>query len=432
MDYQGASTYLIKVLDLITNEGKVISLKNIYTEIKLVEDLFSNYISGQIAITDANDLHQIAPIIGEEKIKLIYSTDGSTEVSKVFNLYRIETDQSNSDKVSHNLFIVTEEAMLDLNTKISKAYDKKSIEFMIRDAFSSISSKNVSVTQSSGLFHIVVPNWSPIQFINYTTSIAKPKNYKGSLYFFYEDSKGFNYKHIEDLFSAESVGLWKANKISRNDPKKDIGEINPSNNILSYRILKNSTDTFKAMTDGMYANTTLSYDNVSKTYKTYVYDYNKNFQDTIHLNQFKLSSNNFNLNSDTQKITYLPSVAHREQSQYYKNNIGNTSVADKKEEVHPWRTTLLSQVMAKQIELTVHGNVELTVGKVIDIELPNATALEKLKPNFHRFNRKKVLITKCVNTFSNKVHTMKLIVCDDSYTDTVGILKDFNSDFIDV
>jgi hypothetical protein len=37
----------------------------------------------------------------------------------------------------------------------------------------------------------------------------------------------------------------------------------------------------------------------------------------------------------------------------------------------------------------------------------------------HRYNTKKVLVTKIVNDFTETAHTMTLLVCDDSYTNSL-------------
>jgi hypothetical protein len=46
--------------------------------------------------------------------------------------------------------------------------------------------------------------------------------------------------------------------------------------------------------------------------------------------------------------------------------------------------------------------------------------------NKHRYNSKKVLITSVTNIFTQKSHSMILRVADDSYTESLDALPQFN------
>ena len=59
------------------------------------------------------------------------------------------------------------------------------------------------------------------------------------------------------------------------------------------------------------------------------------------------------------------------------------------------------------------------------IELVNNTALDSMKNKRHRYNAKKVLVTRVVNIFTKKQHKMKLIVADDSYPDELTATYEF-------
>lgn len=421
MTYRGTSTYQLKKLDMITNEGRRVSLTNLYSSIQIVEDIFSNVLYGNITFIDSNDLHQLAPIIGEEIIEISYNTDGLSNPDKSlkFRVYRIESSQAEQDRIAHVLYFTSEESFNNSNTTLSKSYKNKSIPFIVRDSFSKVSSKKIDIGEFSGKYHIISPNWSPFELINYTSAIGKPKNFNGSLILFYENTNGYHYKHIEELYNQESLGEWSATTVSKENTPDVADEINPTNNIESYRIIKNSADTLKSMSEGMYSSSSISYDNITKKYKIFNYDYSKQFKDTVHLNPFKLNSNNFQLNSPQQKIVYLPSNSHRYDSKYVMNKVQGEVYPDRKEELVIWKSSLLSQMTAKQIELTVGGNISLYAGAVINIKIPNTSMLDAGTKTSHRYNTKKVLVTKIVNDFTETSHTMTLSVCDDSYTNSL-------------
>lgn len=428
MSYQKPKGYILSKLTLTTHENKSISILNVLDKISIVEDIYTTFLHGVLIFADANDLHQIAPLIGEEIITMIYRTDNesSPEIERVFQAYRVETsDDKYRDRLSHSLYFTSIEAFHDSNTIISKSYKNKSLRFIISDAFNFLDSKKkLNLDMMVGNYHIISPSWSPFQLINYCCSIAKPKNYSGSMVLFFETSNGFNFKHLESMLDEPIIGVWSTS--NKKTSTEDNKQIDPSNNIISYKILKNSVDVLKSMHEGLYNNATISYDNITKTYKTFGYSYKDEFKKSSHLSEFKLHSDNFNFNNNMQRLTYIPTTSYRYDSSYVKSKIGSSNLSEKKEQIIPSRTSMLSQISAKQIELEIAGDNRIIAGKTIRIELPNVTALESIKKNKHRYNSKKVLITSVTNIFSLKTHTMTLRVADDSYAESLTALPQFD------
>lgn len=435
MSYYTPGTYTLSEVTITTHENKKISILYIIDTISIIEDIYTNFLHGSLVFGDANDLQQIAPLIGEETIKLIYkTTDTTPEITREFRVYRVETsDDKYKDRISHTLYFASKEAFVDSNVIISKSYKSKSIKFIISDAFKLLeSSKNLNITDLSGLYHIISPSWSPLQLINYCTSIAKPKNYFGSMILFYENFEGFNFKHLEELLIQPIVGSWKTSNAKNKDKSNPQEEIHHQNNIIKYTIIKNSVDTLKSMSEGLYNNAVISYDHITKSYKTFGYDYNKDFSKSQHLAGFKLNSSNFNLNNNSQRLTYNPTTSFRYDSPYVKSKLGSINLSEQREQIIPSRTSLLSQISAKQIELEVAGDTRLLAGKTIQIKIPNVTAIDSLKIESHRYNNKKVLITSITNIFTQQSHTMILHVADDSYINELKSTIEFDKATINV
>lgn len=414
MAYQTpASFFKVSELSLTNNEGKKLSIRDSFLNLSFTEDIYQNFMYGSITITDSIDIHQFFPVIGEEIITFSYTTDESLRegVRLKFRVYRVESGNSEQERIHHTFFFASEEAFSASNLSVSRSWKSKSPSIIVTDVFRQFSSKPISIGNFSGRHHIVSPNWSPIQLINYVASIASPKNYKGSLVLFYENSRGYHFKHIEELIDSPSVGTWT---VGLSQTKLETGQINPPNNIQDYTIIRNSTDNLDAISSGTYANISLSYDNVTKTYKRNIFDYSQEFKNTRHLNTFPLISSNFREVSPEQKIMYFPSNSHRELSNYYKNNSDITNTYDKKEIISSWRTSLINQISAKQIQLELNGDELVTAGSVMKIVMPNISTV--IKDN-HRYNTKNVLVTKVTHTFNIDEHRKTVLVSDDSYSD---------------
>lgn len=408
-----ASFYRLNTLDLVNHEGIKITIKDIFVAIDIVEDIFQNFMFGSIVVSEAVDLQQFFPLVGEEQLIISYSTDENqrNSIDYKFRIYRIESSTSEQNRIIHTMHFVSEEAFNSANISLSKSWKAKSTTSIVMDAFKQISSKRFDVGQFAGRHHVISPNWSPIQLINYIASISFPKNYSGSLILFYESSKGFAFKHIEELIDSQSIGEWIVGTSKTMKPDEPI---NPHNYIQNYKIIKNSVDNLDAVFSGLYANISLSYDNISKTYRGHQFEYKKQYQNTKHLNEFPLNSNNSIDASLQQKIMYFPSNNHRDRNPYYMANSDIINVGNRKEIAASWRTSLISQISAKQIELTLIGDELIHAGTVMNIRMPS---ISETDINTHRYNTKKVLVTKVRHTFTKDSHEKKVLVSDDSYAD---------------
>lgn len=408
-----SSFYRVTELSLTNNEGKKISIREAFLNLSYTEDIYQNFMHGSITITDSIDIHQFFPVIGEEIITFSYTTDENLRegITLKFRVYRVESGNSEQERIHHTFFFASQEAFTATNMSISRAWKGKSPSIIVNDVFKQISTKPLSIGNFSGRHHIVSPNWSPLQTINYVASISTPKSYKGSLVLFYENSRGYNFKHIEELIDSPSIGQWE---VGLSQTEKENQPINPSNFIQSYKILKNSADNLDSIFSGTYSNMSFSYDNVTKTYKKNIFNYVDEFKNSKHLNLFPLVSNNFTENSPEQKILYFPANNHREQSNYYRINSDSMQSFDKKEIISSWRTSLISQISAKQIELELNGDESVVAGSVMNIVMPN---ISKSVIDNHRYNTKKVLVTKVVHAFNITEHKKVVIVTDDSYSD---------------
>lgn len=425
--YQGTETYSIKLLEIVTNEGIHLGIFNTFSSIHIFEDMFNNYLHGYITIEDNNELQQICPLVGDEFLNFTFNTDNNVTDADVvleFKVYKVETVDSESDKTAHKLYFISKEGYNNANQKISKSYKNKSLEFIVNDAWQRISTKPITFTPFTGLYHIISPNWSPLQLINYMTSIAQPAGYVGSMVVFYETLREFNYRHIEELYLQEPTGVYSGKEVSMN---YRFDELAPNKNMIDYIVLRNSPDTLKSMNEGMVANRVLSLDNITKTYNENKYDYFGEFGATRHLNQYRLVPDGYKERNPDQRITYLPSNSDRFLSGYYRGKVGGPFVGDRKEIVTKWRTTLLSQLNSRQIEVDTDGYTKLHVGEVIEIKLPNATALDSQRFVQNRYNTKKAIVTKIAHTFDRKKHIAKYIASDDTFPDNLHALPEIGT-----
>ena len=81
----------IHQLKLISStSGQIIDLDDYLIELNIFEDIFSNFLYGQIMLADSRNLISILPIIGEEYLLLKMSTPSlDSSFDKTFRIYSI-------------------------------------------------------------------------------------------------------------------------------------------------------------------------------------------------------------------------------------------------------------------------------------------------------------------------------------------------------
>ena len=121
--------------------GRQIDVTDQVLELIIYEDIESSSITGSLLIDDSSGIYQSLPIIGQEKIIFKVTTPGyalSIDFTTFFaNVYDVEK-RITSGEHSHTYLLnwTTDEALLNVRTRVSKSYKKEfstNVEQILRD-----------------------------------------------------------------------------------------------------------------------------------------------------------------------------------------------------------------------------------------------------------------------------------------------------------
>ncbi len=158
--------------------GQPIEFKNIIVEFNYFEDIFNNGISGALIVNDSMNYIQILQLQGQEILILSLDKPGlDNPIEKNFRIYKIsnrtQTKNTNENYIIH---FCSEEFMLNEQYKLSKSYTNIKISDIVKDiAFNSLKIEQkdfTNIDETSGLRSLVVPNFKPIQAINWLCTFA--------------------------------------------------------------------------------------------------------------------------------------------------------------------------------------------------------------------------------------------------------------------
>jgi len=186
---QKAGEVRIEQLKLINSSDEVIDLSEFVVELNIYEDIFSNYLRGNIVITDSRNLIDKFNIHGEEFLNVRLRTPSFTDViEKTFRIFKLTNreivrDTSVQNYVLHfvsvelffdislPLFAPFEGTVTDVAGKIFSDFLATSRNYDISESNNSVTedskeTKLIVINESSNKVKFVSPGWSPLKCIN--------------------------------------------------------------------------------------------------------------------------------------------------------------------------------------------------------------------------------------------------------------------------
>ncbi|MDD4242727.1 MAG: hypothetical protein PHG08_00305 [Bacilli bacterium] len=347
--------------------GNTVGLTGIMLEMNIYEDIFSNYITGTITVSDSIDLVNYLPLVGEERLEISYKTPGMSDkdglVSNIFYVYKISdrglVKEKNQVYVIH---FMSEEAFSDLHVKISKAY-KGVLSEIAKSVFSDgdalgareeVANKLV-VEKTDNSFAVVVPTWSPIKTLNWLAARSINKNGVAN-YVFYQDSFNYNFISIDQLMSKDpKIVFWDTTLNVR-----QLQDVYKGEDISAYNIVRQSTndlafDISTKMMTGVFSSTMINCDLLNRSINIQEFDYIDSFDKSNHLNKYPTNSSKVMRNPHSCVVMY---VNHHQMF----DNIES----DYPEKWLLQRRSLTRQIDSYRTEIVVAGRTDYKCGTVVD------------------------------------------------------------------
>jgi hypothetical protein len=390
--------YTIAQIILTLNNGQQFDLKPFLVELSIYEDIFSSTISGYVMISDVRGQIENLNISGFNYLTLNYNKVGDSNgslFSKNFRVYKIgERYQQNRGSEIYPIHFCSEERVLSQQIRIAKSYPN----MLISDVISSIltdtiqTKKTLTIENSRGQFCFIVPNIRPFEAINWMSTYAQPENssYVGADMIFYENLYGFNFRSIQSIITDDSYGTYNYSPQNVSQTSLDYNIYT----ILSYKFIQ-VFNTLETIADGGFANKVITLDPLLRVANTTSFNYNDTtnpaqptngtilppyFQNAQSLNKYPLAVEMQNRLQQTVSQSYnsvvkiLASNKHERQDPRVTASPLTlaTTVPDIGAEVYiPNRTAQLSLINQIKLEVVVPGDPGLTVGRVVNLNLPN-------------------------------------------------------------
>jgi hypothetical protein len=344
------------------NNYESINLLGAFNGLTFYEDIFSPVVTGQLILTETQNLLSSMPIVNGERLDIEFKTPThdtplkfSFIVSKVGA--RVEKDKGNA----YTLELISYECYLDLDLRISKAYVGNAGDIarkVYKDFF------NGQMTDSDicdNNIKFVSPYWGPLKIINYATSRAILPNSKLTTpnFLFYQTHYGHKFNSITTMMNKTPITEYVYDnnpaRVSDNEGNtvRDIDREYRS--ILGIEFIS-AQDHMKNMMNGAYNHRVFGVNLLTKKFDVKTYNYTTDFDKTTHTDNNQLNVLIASTSSG------LVSIRHTTPLMF-------DGVNDMSDEIIAKRISLLAQLETWKINIRAHGRNDIEAGATVSLKL---------------------------------------------------------------
>jgi hypothetical protein len=365
--------------DVSVDKAQIITSKGFYQDIsaqiitiQLYEDLFAPFLTGSLIIKESLDLVNLFPFIGEEFLELEISTPSleRSNVKSRFYIYKLSNRELVGDRsVVYQLHFISQEAIVDLNKKISRVFSGKISDIVptfvtgVTDGLES--KKQLFVEPTVNNLKYISNYWSPVENLVFLTTNASANSPN---YTFFENRDGFYFVSLDALYEAGVYQDFVYDRYTRDNGPNGTDVRNTPEDFK--RIMEISIpvgyDYMDRIRSGMLSSKAISYDITRKKYNVKTYNMFQRFDKQKHLNPYPINSDKSIFRNNSMIINYP-----RTYGQF--NGFGDTSNYSTIQE----RLSLMKLAQANRLDITVMGRVDYTVGQKVSVTLNKIEPLTK-------------------------------------------------------
>jgi hypothetical protein len=432
----------VKHVLIVSQTGQVKDIGKITLEVNIFQNLNEHYIQAELVVSDSIAMLEgfngdrqrgiQGGYNGGEVVIVSYKTRDKTLPFKThfFGLYDLTERQRVDEKNEvYILNCVSAEAYRSASKTISRAfggskgnlisnmvrtvinefiYDRqiKDLQRNYRDVLNIRIEKEVNVDQTNGVQRLLIPNMTPDDTLDFFAREADNDNHI-PYFMFYEDSHGFNFRDLNNLVLAEpketytyvSTNVEEDTKtVNYNKDKKSEATVRDYQKIISYNVIR-QTNILGNVKSGLFRSRMINIDILKKNKFEYNFNYEKEYEKFNKLQKWRIPAQ-----VDGEPILYMMQsrTGHDVCCPIFEKE---NHLPKRVNQNIQRRQSYMRHIFNTLMEVTVVGNSELDVGDVIELNIPNATTINKKDGKKDKYLSGKYLITSLRHKFGGTTGT---------------------------
>lgn len=427
----------IEDLYLISGTGTYIFVLDYLIELNIYEDIFSNFLTGSIMISDSANIIKSLPIIGEEYLAVKITTPSfPSSIHKTFRVYavtnrNIVTDTGTQTYILH---FCSNEGINDTSTPIFKNFSGK-IDNVVSNIFEKyIETNRRYIVNSSGLkqdtvktqltilndtdnnVKFVSPGWSPFKCINWLSNKSMPSNGKACNYLFWETSQQFYFGSMETIFSASQNENSPVNMGTYNYSPPSLqpeNDINAKMFLIENLEISKTADYMISNNNGYLSSRTITLNLFNKKYDIIDYSHINSFNDYTHLAKSGSDIPVFSTKVDnTPETNIFVHSTHPNLFTGFKDNVN--------ERIGRYFGNRISHMLELsnfKLNISIPGRTDVEAGGVINLKFPDIRPPTEADISLGKYDSRysgNYLVTAIRHKITILKHSMTLEIVKDS------------------
>ena len=201
-----------------SDQGKTVDLSTGVIRLQYWESILQDSVRATVMYADSgNTIDEKSaidglPIVGQEKVELTFTDNNEETLNLTMYVNNVKPFYDDSTKSAVLLDMVSKEFIMNQKVRVTKRYDGKvseHVKTILTDVLKvdseKITDENIEETQNT--YNFFGLNKKPYYMLNYLSKASVPstQNSEGNTagFFFYETSKGYNFKSIDSLLSQK-------------------------------------------------------------------------------------------------------------------------------------------------------------------------------------------------------------------------------------
>lgn len=280
---------------IVSHTGADIDITDLTVQISIFEDMTKESITGEILLADAMNLTQHLPIFGRETLFIDFRTPSRPRVRLKMAVFKITERLSDINDIAqgYRLGFCSPERIRNAKFKVSRAFEGTASEIATQIYSKYLvdpdDPRTLLYAKSVGQQKFVCPLWRPIRAINWLAQRAQADdNRLDASFMFYESLDGYRfipYGKIVNAPVAQSYVHYPKNYRDRKTGQPDLEK--DFRNVESYTVLQ-MHDQLGNLGSGAFSGNLRVLDPIRKTYRINVYDYQEQFPNVPHVDEYPL------------------------------------------------------------------------------------------------------------------------------------------------
>ena len=301
---QQPGDYILPDIVLVSHDGNAMAIRDMVIELNIYESIYKNAVTGTLVLFDTQNLIQNLPIQGTERLIFKLSTPGTSNNSNLtidatettgnpFHIYKLSDRKELKEGVeSYMLHFCSREMFRNMRHRVSKAYDGElstSAVQIFTDIEKLDGRKQFKFEPTKNADKVVMPNIRPFDAINMLATRALSKNGNSAGYLFYETTKAFYFRSLENMMATLSV-FPRDEEIEINYSPKNVGAGGGKKGVSGEYNLYNVDnysfdqhfDTATNTIAGTYGSNIITHNIYDKSYSITDYNFHDSFHEEYH------------------------------------------------------------------------------------------------------------------------------------------------------